>query len=63
MAFTTLQRALLEAPFFLPIVPNLPFILDTDVSYVSSGIVLAQVQVSRCDKLGSHKTSTTPLHP
>ena len=42
-AFTSLQRALMEAPVLAPPDSALPFILDTDASSVGSGAVLAQV--------------------
>ncbi|KAJ7992703.1 hypothetical protein DPEC_G00281430 [Dallia pectoralis] len=41
-AFTTLKRALGEAPVIAPPVPSEPFILDTDASNVGMGAVLAQ---------------------
>lgn len=41
--FTALQRELVEARILAPPDPSLPFILDTDVSSVGSGVVLTQV--------------------
>lgn len=42
-AFTSIQRALIQAPVLSPPDPTLPFILDTDVSIAGSGAVLGQV--------------------
>ena len=42
-AFSSLQRALSEAPVVAPADPSLPFLLDTDVSGVRVGGVLSQV--------------------
>jgi len=42
-AFTSLQRALVEAPVLSPPDLTLPFILDTDASNAGAGAVLAQV--------------------
>ena len=41
-AFTSLQRALSEAPVLAQADPSLPFMLDTDASVVGLGGVLSQ---------------------
>lgn len=42
-AFTSVQRALVEALVLAPPDLTLPFVLDTDASSVGSGAVLSQV--------------------
>ncbi|KAJ8367111.1 hypothetical protein AAFF_G00330960 [Aldrovandia affinis] len=50
-AFSSLQRALSEAPVLSPPDTTLPFILDTDASGVGAGGVLSQAQGVTCREL------------
>ncbi|KAJ8401943.1 hypothetical protein AAFF_G00375240 [Aldrovandia affinis] len=50
-AFSSLQRALSEAPMLSPPDTTLPFILDTDASGVGAGGVLSQAQGVTCREL------------
>ncbi|KAJ8390794.1 hypothetical protein AAFF_G00099260 [Aldrovandia affinis] len=50
-AFSSLQRALSEAPVLFPPDTTLPFILDTDASGVGAGGVLSQAQGVTCREL------------
>ncbi|XP_061115069.1 uncharacterized protein LOC133139508 [Conger conger] len=60
-AFTSLKKALLEAPVLTPPDPTLPFILDTDASNVGVGAVLSQV-TSEGEKVVAYYSGSLNKH-